>query len=167
MSPTTTQQTRQKGFSLLEVLISMLVLAIGLLGLAGLQANGLKNNLSAYHRSQANLLANEFFDRIRANREGLENGNYNAPFSGSTPSNPNCISSGCTTAQIAQYDAYEWATLLASTLPSGQGTVTGSGTDSVFTITIMWDDERRGVTGTGCGGDPSVDLTCFVVSTRI
>jgi type IV pilus assembly protein PilV len=154
----------QQGFTLLEILIAMVVLSIGLLGLAGLQASSLKNNTSAYQRSQANILANEMLDRIRANRTGLVEGKYDDLMSGST-SDPGCISTGCTVAEMTQYDAYIWKTQLADTLPSGQGTVVGSGEDSVFTITVMWDDERSGVTGTDCSGNTSVDLTCFVLST--
>jgi len=51
-------------------------------------------------------------------------------------------------------------------LPSGQGTVSGGGANSVFTITVMWDDARTGATGTNCSGDTTVDLTCFTLSTR-
>ncbi|HEC17811.1 MAG TPA: type IV pilus modification protein PilV [Gammaproteobacteria bacterium] len=160
------RQRRQRGFTLMEVLISMVVLSIGLLGLAGLQVNSLKNNNSSYQRSQANLLANEIIDRIRANRAGLEAGYYD-DLLGTTPTDPGCISTGCTVQQIAQYDAFLWSGELANRLPSGTGTVTGNGADSVFTITVMWDDERTGATGTACSGDSSVDLTCFVMSTRL
>lgn len=138
----------------------MVVLAVGLLGLAGLQANGLKNNNSAYQRSQANLMVNEIFDRIRANRAGLAAGNYNNPFA-STPTDPGCILTGCTPAQLAQYDAFLWQGQVGSILPSGVGSISGSGADSVFTITIMWDDDRDGA------GSDCTDLTCFTVSTRI
>ena len=59
------------GFTLIEVLIAMLVLAVGLLGLAGLQATSLKNNQSAYNRSQATQLAYDMADRMRANVAGV------------------------------------------------------------------------------------------------
>lgn len=150
----------------MEVLISMVVLSIGLLGLAGLQVSGLKNNNSSYQRSQANLLANEVIDRIRANRAGLVLGYYNNLLDG-VISDPGCITNGCTVQQIAQYDAFLWSGEVANRLPSGTATVTGNGVDSVFTVTVMWDDERTGVTGTGCSGDTSVDLTCFVMSTTL
>ncbi len=58
---------RQYGFSLLEVLIALLVLSIGLLGLAGLQTLGLKFNMQSYQRTQAALLAYDIVDRMRAN----------------------------------------------------------------------------------------------------
>ena len=150
----------------MEVLISIVVLSIGLLGLAGLQVNSLKNNNSSYQRTQANLLANEMFDRIRANRAGMILGYYDDPL-GTTPSDPGCISSSCTTAQIAQYDAFLWTSEIGNLLPSGTATMTGSGADSIFTITVMWDDERTGATGTSCGNDLTIDLTCFVMSSRL
>jgi len=166
---------RQRGFTLMEVLVSMVVLSIGLLGLAGLQLNGLKNTNSSYQRSQASLLASEMIDRIRANRAGMVAGSYDNLYAsaagGTSASNPvadpNCITNGCSTAELAQYDAFLWQETLSSTLPSGQGRVTGGGANSIFTITVMWDDERTGASGTDCGADPDVDLTCFVVSTRL
>lgn len=152
---------------MIEVLVAMVVLSIGLLGLAGLQTAGLKSNNSAYQRSQSSVMANEILDRMRANRVGIQAGFYDDPYGGGTPPDPLCSTSGCSVAEMAQYDVYYWETSLANTLPSGQGAITGSGAGSVFTITVMWDDNRTGVTGTNCGGDPSVDLTCFVMSTRI
>lgn len=154
------------GFSLVEVLVAMVVLAIGLLGLAGLQTASLKANSSAYQRSQASIMANEILDRIRANRVGLAAGFYDDPYA-STPADPGCVSTGCSVANMAAYDVWYWETSLGNILPSGQGDITGSGAGSVFTITVMWDDNRTGVSGTGCSGDPSVDLTCFVMSTRL
>ena len=60
-------KNKNAGFTLIEVLIAMLVLAVGLLGLAGLQATSLRNNQSAYNRSQATQLAYDLADRMRAN----------------------------------------------------------------------------------------------------
>jgi len=155
----------RRGFTLIEVLIAIIVLSIGLLGLASLQANGLKNNTSAYQRSQATLLAGEMLDRIRANHVGKCAGAYDNLLAGSV-SDPGCITGGCTPAQMAQYDAFQWSERVAALLPSGQGSVTGAGRDSIFTIIVMWDDERTGATGTNCSGNLAVDLTCFTLSTR-
>ena len=157
---------RQGGFTLLEILIALIILSIGLLGLAGLQANSLQNNNSAYQRTQASLLANEMLDRIRANRQGLEAGAYDA-LDSTTTSDPGCITSGCSSAQMAQHDAHDWGTRLGNLLPAGQGTVSGGGANPVFTITVMWDDARTGATGTECSGDTTADLTCFSLSTQI
>ena len=58
---------KNTGFTLIEVLIAMIILAVGLLGLAGLQATSLRNNQSAYNRSVATQLAYDIADRMRAN----------------------------------------------------------------------------------------------------
>ena len=160
-------KSRMNGFSLVEVLVAMVVLSIGLLGLAGLQATGLKNNNSAYQRTQANILANEILDRMRANQAGIDGGFYDDPYAGGTPTDPNCITSGCSVSQMAQYDVFEWDDRMNDLLPAAQATITGSGANSIFTITVMWDDERTGATGTSCSGDPDVDLTCYVLNTRL
>ena len=157
---------QQSGFTMLEVLVAIVVLSFGLLGLAGLQADGLRNNTSAYLRSQATLMAYDMLDRMRANMQGVESGDYNNLMS-TTPSDPGCISTGCSVALMASHDAYEWSQKLAELLPSGQGLVTGSGQGSIFTITVMWDEQRSGATGTNCSGDPAVDLTCFTLSSVI
>jgi type IV pilus assembly protein PilV len=157
---------KQSGFTMLEVLVAIVVLAFGLLGLAGLQADGLRNNTSAYLRSQATLMAYDMMDRMRANMQGVESGDYDN-LMGTTPTDPACITSGCSVSQMAQHDAYEWSQQLAEILPSGQGRVIGNGAGSAFTITVMWDDRRTGATGTNCSGDPAVDLTCFNLSSVI
>jgi len=144
-----------KGFTLIEVLIAVLVLSIGLLGLASLQANGLRSNFGAYARSQAVILANDMADRIRANPTATASyNNINGPVA-----DPGCLVADCNTTDIAFHDTAEWYASLQSTLPNGTGTVTGNGT--LFTVSVMWDDARSGAVGAGCG--PAVDATpgCF------
>ena len=157
----------QRGFTMIEVLVSVVVLSVGLLGIAGLQATGQASNQSAYLRSQATSLAYDMVDRIRANTTGLKNGSYNAiDTTNNNYANPGCGQSpACgTPAQIAQYDMWDWQTQLAQQLPSGNGTVTGAGAGSVFTVTIMWDDNRNGSSSKTCG---SGSLKCFSVSSRL
>lgn len=66
-----------KGASLLEVLIAVLVLAVGLLGVAALQAGALRNNQSSYERSEAVIQSYAVFDVLRANRAAAIGGGYN------------------------------------------------------------------------------------------
>jgi len=119
---------RQAGFSLLEVLISLIILAIGLLGLAGLQAAGLRNNFSAYHRTQATQLAYDMADRMRANM--------------SISSQSTCANN-CSSNQMAQNDLDEWNQKLGSELPLGQGMIS-TPISGIYTISIQWDDNRDG-----------------------
>lgn len=155
------------GFTMLEVLITMVILAVGLLGLAGMQANGLKSNHLAYMRSQATLLAYDMGDRMRSNMAGVEAGNYNdlsgTPATLSDP--PACeTGTGCTPAAMASYDYAIWAAALAEKLPKGAGTVAGAASN--YTITVMWDDDKDG-DGTDCDGSAADNLKCFQVELQL
>ncbi len=145
---------RARGFTLLEVLVAVFVLAIGLLGMAGLQVAGLRNNQSAYYRSQATQLAYDMADRMRANPVGLNNGNYN----NQVATNDDCAADACSAAQMAGYDLAQWSAELAAQLPSGIGVVCIDGSPSdgeaddpacdndgaAYAIKVWWDDDRSG-----------------------
>lgn len=132
---------KNAGFTLIEVLIAMLVLAVGLLGLAGLQATGLKNNQSAYNRSQATQLAYDLADRMRANVAGKAS--YTAILPSSATAKTNCLTTtGCTPADLAQNDLFEWNSAVSNNLPSGIGTIAVAA--NIFTISITWDDDKDG-----------------------
>ena len=153
---------KNAGFTLIEVLIAMVVLAVGLLGLAGLQATSLRNNQSAYNRSQATQLAYDLADRMRANR--LFGANYLTTFM--APTAATCATSdtpctactsaakSCTPPQLAVKDLFEWNNALTSTLPSGTGTITITG--AVYTISVNWDDNRDGVVN---NSDPNFTMS--------
>lgn len=133
---------RQRGFSLLEVLISVVILSIGLLGIAGLQLNGLRFAHNANLLYIASQQANDMADRMRANRAGVMARAYDNLDSGGTV--PSCISTGCSASQMATADAAEWGSSLSQALPSGSGKVRGGGADSTFVITISWNEMRAG-----------------------
>lgn len=157
---------KQHGFTLVEILVAIIVLAFGLLGLAGLQLNSLKNNNSAYLRTQATLLAYDMLDRMRANQPGVANGDYDQLLE-TVPTDPGCIETGCSVSDIAETDAWEWTQIIGEVMPSGKGRVVGNGEGSIFTITVMWDDNHTGANGMGCSGDTKVDLTCFTLSSTL
>lgn len=125
-----------RGFTLVEVLVALLVLSIGLLGLAGLQINGLRGNHSAYLRSQASVLAYDVIDRMRANRSAAMNGDYNLVFS-----QPSDLPGTSGTPALADVDLAEWGDRVLNTLPGSQGSV-AIDANNVVTVSLQWDDSR-------------------------
>ncbi len=139
---------RSHGFSMIEVLVTLLVLSIGLLGLAAMQAKSVKNTHSAYLRSQATYLAYDMLDRMRANMANI-NGYAGIDTNANTYTDPGCIGTGCTPSEVTTYDAAEWADNLGSQLPVGLGSIVASAAgNNRFTITVTWDDPAS-TTGTG------------------
>ncbi len=122
-----------RGFTLLEVMVTVLVLSIGLLGLAGLQATSLKLNSSAYLRSQATNLAYDMADRMRANRQVALSGAYD----GTAATTCQVINP---TGDMAEQDVAAWGNALACTLPQGAGSIATNG--GIVTIVVQWDDSR-------------------------
>ena len=106
--------TQVGGFTLIEVLVSIVILSIGLLGIAKLMLFSSRSNDSAYLRSQATALAYEILDNMRANRQEAINLTYNtalgAMASTAAPPAALCISPvlECTTTQLAVFDVYQW-----------------------------------------------------------
>lgn len=145
------------GFTLVEVMIALVVLSIGLLGLAGLQTVALRQNNSAQVSSQAVDLVNELADRMRANRIGVDANDY-----AGTPAVPgfDCITdfsgtvSGteCTPQEIALLDLSTWQTSVSRIFPGGAGTIACVDIDpadgiactpgSMFTVTIAWQEQN-------------------------
>ena len=118
------------GFTLLEVLVAIVVLSIGLLGLAGLQAFSMKANQSANFRTQATALANMIVERMRAHGGGALNTAV-AYYGGGS-------------GDRAVKDLAEWQDLIGGQLPDGKGKLEFGGGDIVVRIT--WTDARWAIT---------------------
>lgn len=153
---------KQDAFTLIEILIAVLVLAIGLLGMAGLQTTGVRSNHSAYLRSQATVLANEIIDRMRANRDRDSEkfdalAGYETDFDDAIENAPDCHSSPCGESDMILADLAAWKDSL-QTLPSGLGAISVDIEEEtiVAEISIRWDDDR------GTNG-----LTTFTTQTRL
>ncbi|MDH3608240.1 MAG: type IV pilus modification protein PilV [Gammaproteobacteria bacterium] len=144
---------KQFGTSLIEVLIAVVVMSVGLVGLAALQTLSLKNNHSAYLRTQATFLAYDMVDRMRANVSSAQSGSYVVGIGTAPSGTTNCNTSACTASDLANFDTNEWkcalgnwdssstcSTTLSMTgmLPGGDGAVTQAGT--IHTVSVRWND---------------------------
>lgn len=135
---------RESGLTLIEVLIALVVLSIGLLGLAGLQAQGMRFNHEAYLRTQATILAYDMLDRMRANRAAALSGNYDI-----------ALATDPVGVTVAATDLADWKTMLEENLPTGDGAVDVEAS-GVAVVVVQWDETR------GVG-----DLTQFVLRTQL
>jgi len=136
-------RSAQKGFSLIEVLITVLVLAIGLLGLASLQANSLVGNQQSYMRSQATSLAYDMTDRLRANKRAALDGDYDTGFGNAVAC---AIPEGGGT--VAEDDLESWRIALACALTEGRGAIDVDNATGIATISVRWTHGRSGGTDT-------------------
>ena len=155
-----------RGFSLLEVLIALVVLSVGLLGLAALQAEGLRGSSTAQNRFQAIRLASDIAARIRANEDAIDISSVSGPYayeiakttSAASGASHGCadIGSGtkanaCTPANMAAFDLFEWRRDLAESLPNGTGSIDITVGNSIITAAVLveWTERtnRNGLPG--------------------
>lgn len=135
----------QRGTSLIEVLISVLIMAVGLLGIAAMQATALRNSQSSTERSQAVIGTYAIIDAMRANRIGAIGGNYN------TAGGWSCALPAAGT--LAGNDVRAWMTGLRTSIGSGAadatvcGNITCDAATGVCLVGVQWDDSRGGGTG--------------------
>jgi len=149
---------KESGFGLIEVLVSVLILAIGLLGLAGLQTQSLRFNNESFFRTQATLLAMDLADRMRANREVISTtpGAYEFSPSQTVPQTyPQCDASMCSPAELAEYDFAEWKKRAVDVLPGVSASVERDSSSTsapwqTYTITLSY-------LGTGTQEQQSLD----------
>lgn len=163
-----------QGFTLLEVLIAVVILSIGLLGLAALQAIALRNNAQSYERSQATALAYEIADVMRANRVAAGNGAFLLDAGASAPAVASCENADatCTRSQMAAYTLGDWHRRLSTLLPDGTASIICAAAPcaagGMQTVSVIWDEYRRGATSTACPPpqdfDETIHLACVQVS---
>ena len=146
------------GFTLVEALVALVVLSIGLLGVAALQFTSLKTNHGSATRTQAVYLAYDIIDRMRANPAAANSNGYDIAL-GVTP----------TAGTVAGDDLVAWKKNITNSLPAGSTTAAdGSvkldpGTNLV-TVRIVWDDSHANVSGNGAA---TPDVVTFAVSTQL
>lgn len=120
---------QQQGFSMMEVLVTVVIVAFGLLGFAGLLTKSIQDNRMAYMRSQATVLAYSVIECMRANRAAAVNGSYTI-----------AIGSSAAGTSLAALDVQAWKTDMSLFLPEGDGSISVDG-DGHATVIIQWDDD--------------------------
>lgn len=145
--------SKNYGMTLIEVLISLVIFAISMLGIGGMLLMSSKANNSSYSKQQAVQSISNILDRMRANSSAAINGNYNASNINSSgaptiPSAPSasCLSTACSPADLAAYDVWSWLSKDVTQLPSGSGSITtapsGGANNTLITVTVQWDDSQ-------------------------
>lgn len=164
-------KARERGFTLIEVLVAMLVLSIGVLGVAGMQVTALKNLQSSSSFGVAAMLANDMADRMWINQAQALADAYNHTAADNDPAN--CVDEACSGAELAEFDIAEWqrqlvgyttddSVVVPPVLPSAKGSVVRDGTTSSFDIGIYWDDDHSGSTDSdNCPPQSADDLDCY------
>lgn len=181
----------QTGVSLLENLVALLVITIGLLGIAALQIYTLKSGTMSANRLTAIQQANLMADLIRANSSAVfKSAGSSYPYDGVTPASamamtaPDCVATKCSDVAIAAYDIHNWAVSNDDLLPGetnikggyitrqdlllAGGNVSNAVTTELvsmprsrYTITIHWDGDRTGAKGINCPPQTDLDMDCF------
>tara|TARA_A100001037_G_scaffold167013_1_gene150174 strand:+ start:173 stop:607 length:435 start_codon:yes stop_codon:yes gene_type:complete len=141
---------KEKGFTLVEVLVALLILAIGILGFAALQVTALRGGTSSHLRSQAVLIAYDVMDRLRANRNAAIAGDYNIADGDGVP-----VGDG--TPPLADDDLADWYGTYLSLLPDSEAQIICDA-EGLCTVTIIWNDSRI---------DPAANAAQFIFSSEI
>lgn len=144
------------GVTLIEVMISLVILAVGLLGIAAMHGLGTKFGNKAYFRSQAIAQAYDIVDRMRANPAAVIAGDYiQDPLPSASSSD--CRSSACSAADLATYDLVAWNTLNGTVLPNGSGAVSIAGL--AITVVVNWVEDNN---SDGVAETKSVSITAQI-----
>ena len=131
----------QRGFSLTETLVSLIVISVGMIGIAAMYGQGLGASRTALYRSQAVNLAADMADRIRANRTAT------TAYEGAA-ADRNCDpgdNKDCSAAEMAAHDLWLWTSQVAAQLPAGAGSVSvDTTTPPTYTISVTWQEVGLG-----------------------
>lgn len=136
------------GFAMIEVLLAVVVLAIGLLAGSKMQLLGLNATQGAMMRSHATMAVNDIIDRMRINPDGVMAGEYDGASTDSPPADPGCVNTGCTPAQLAQHDLRVWASYFgnaqgtdtAVAIHQAVGSISVAPTSQVRTVAVTWEE---------------------------
>lgn len=128
---------RLGGFSLIEVLIALIILSVGMLGIAGLYVQSMQAGRTAVFRHNAVTLAGDVADRIRANPSA------GATYAANVGADRNCVNGGvdCIPAEMAEHDINLWTQQARDSLPNGAVQINrDNAVPPTFEITVTWDE---------------------------
>jgi type IV pilus modification protein PilV len=179
----------QRGMGLIEVMIAMIILAIGILGVSGMQVMSLQQNRSALFRGEATQLANDLMDRLRVNTDV----NYGALIDADPTNGKDCEKFSCTPTEMAAFDIAQWKcrinsvaadgttfaaclayetwskigpTPIVGSLPYGAGSI--ATTLGLSEVTIQWSDDRVAVPcGIRDGSSAEPDCTSITLRAQV
>ena len=156
---------KHRGDTMIEVLVTVIILAVGVLGAAAMQVTTIQNLNSSYSASVAAMVAEDFTERMRANpTAALADGYVHA----AAPAGfPDCAANDCTTAELANYDMGSWWQVLTNVLPVASGEVTRIIGTNTFIVTVRWDSDRSGSAGVACPVQSADDLDCYQFNVTI
>ncbi len=148
-----------KGFTLVEILVAMLILSISLLGMAGLQIVSLQSSSGALSRSQATMLSYDLVERIRRNDEVVSN--YVDLFEKlpDMPNSPDCLDGGCTSLELADEDFLQWLAELNQSIPGATAELSQPvAAEQRFRLSIAWSESQFGNNNTNMSYEMSFEL---------
>lgn len=143
------KSSSNSGFTLIEVLVAVVILAVGLLGLATLMMTSLQSSQSAYNRSQASLLVSDITERMRGNikengdSQAVNTDDYVISLSGGStcPAAAACGGGGCGPTEQAQFDLFAWCTDLQASIPGGGASISRTGSNQ-YRIEVNWEESN-------------------------
>ncbi len=164
----------QGGMAMMQTLVSLFLLAIGLLGTLAMQAKGVNSNQRAQFVTDANVLAEDMANRILGYTRNLTAASSVSAavlddYDGidtttSTETNPGCLSLGCSGEDQLKFDEWQWTQDIKSRLPNGIGKV--SYASGIYSITVMWNHDQIESPTTNCSGS-GTDLACFIYQLKV
>jgi len=158
---------KYRGDTMIEVLVTVLILAVGVLGVAAMQVTTYQNLSNSHSASIAAMIAEDFAERMRANGTGVLAGSYYDHNADPGEAFTNCANEACSTGELADYDIGSWWLELGANLPLGRGQLARIGTSNTFALTVRWDEDRSGSTGITCPKQTAADLECYQLEVTI
>lgn len=169
--------THQRGATLIEILVTVVIVSLGLLGVAMLQTSSISDNHDALMYSRARFLAHDITERMLANPLGVRNGGYAHAIGGAVAAGSDCAAATCSTAEMANYDLYQWLEERVKVelpeadaeISSGNWNPTDAGGDLLpisGTVLLRW----KGKVGGNCdaaGNEGSDTYKCYSVPVSV